>query len=70
MKTNIQNDFKKDNGRIPKKLQMTLHLFYKYTKNPVVIQPTPEGVAFAQKGNMNKNKEEHYDKNFWKDKKW
>ena len=33
---------------------MTLHLLDKYTNNPVVSQPTPEGVAFSQKGDRNK----------------
>ena len=39
---------------MPKKHQTTLHILDKYTKNTVVSQTTSEGVAFAQKGNMNK----------------
>ena len=41
---------------------MTLHLLDKYTKNPVMIQPSSEGVAFSQKGDRNKKNYEHYAK--------
>ena len=53
-----------------KKNHITLHFLDKYTKNTVVSQPISEGVAFSQKGNRNKKKYEHYDKEVWKDKKW
>ena len=53
-----------------KKRQMTLHLLDNYTKNPAVCQPTSEGATFSQKDNKNKNKDEHYDRQFCKDKNW
>ena len=39
---------------MPKKRQMTLHILENYTKNPVVSQPTSQGVGFSQKGDRNK----------------
>ena len=54
---------------MPNKLRMTLHILEKYTKNQVVIQPTSVGVAFSQNGDRNKKNYEHYDKEFWKEKK-
>ena len=40
LKTNIQNDFTTGDDRTTKKLQMTLHLLEKSTKNLLVSQPT------------------------------
>ena len=40
LKTNFENDFTTGDDHMPKKPHMSLHLLDKYTKNPVVIQPT------------------------------
>ena len=69
LNTNIQNDSTTGDDSMPKKLHMTLQLLDNYTKNKVLIQPTQEGVKFSQKGDRNKKKYEHYDKQFCKYKK-
>ena len=56
LKTDLQNNFTTGDERMPKKCQTTLHILDNYTKNPVAIQPTPEGVAFSQRGNRYKKK--------------
>ena len=53
-KTDIQNNFTTGDDRMPDKLQMTLHLLDRYTKNLVVAKPTSDGVDIDQKGDRNK----------------
>ena len=68
LKADIQNKFTTCNDRMTKKKLTTLHLLENYTKNPVVKQPTSEGLPLSQKGDRNK-KNEHFVKQIWKDKK-
>ena len=54
LKTDIQNNFTTGYDSTPNIHKKTLHLLDKYTNNPMLSQPTSEGVAIFQKGDRNK----------------
>ena len=66
LNNDLKNNFKTSDERMPKKRQMTRHLLDNFTKNPVVSQPTSGGVAFSQKGDMNKKNTSTKIRSSWK----